>query len=294
MKLCWLQGFIVTLITSYSTSVLIRLPPVSNNRCNFEETKDSVGNFVYDHISELFLREHGTWTQVANVDMSDNTQICPSAWSAVNSTVNSTVRACGRQELRFGPSCDSVFFSTNGKEYSRVSGRITGYQYGFTPGFLSSFQTNPPGIDSWYINGVSLTHGAPGSRTHVWSFVNAFTETTSANGVCACMFSNYSEWPFNVPNFVGNNYFCATGHNQYFSSHNSILFHNPLWDGEGCTGSNTCCQFNQPPWFYRTLPAATTDDLEVRICGCCRTSFTNIFISRIELYVKWASGNIRL
>ena len=267
------------LITSYSTSVLIRLPPVSNNRCHFEEAKLSVGNFVYDHISELFLREYGTWTQVANVDMSDNTQTCPSAWSAINSTV----RACGRQELRFGGSCDSVFFSTNGKEYSQVSGRITGYQYGYTSAFISSLQTHPPGIDSWYIDGVSLTHGAPGSRTHVWSFVNAWTEDGTDSTVCACMRSG---WLYTVPDFVGNNYFCATGNNGYPYIFNAILTRNPLWDGEGCTGSNTCCQFNQPPWFNRTLPAATTDDLEVRICGSSQTYNRNTFISHIEFYVK--------
>ena len=133
---------------------------------------------------------------------------------------------------------------------------------------------------------MSLTHGAPGSRTHVWSFVNAWTERASAGAVCACMFSNYSEWPYTVPDFVGNNYFCATGNNRSPYIHDVILSHNPLWDGEGCTGSNTCCQFNQPPWFHRTLPAATTDDLEVRICASRASSNTDILISRIELYVK--------
>ena len=104
--------------------------------------------------------------------------------------------------------------------------------------------------------------------------------------VCACMLSNYSEWPYTVPDFVGNNCFCATGHNQYYSSHDVVLLHNFLWDDEGCTGSNTCCQFNQPPWFYRILPAATTDDLEVRICASSQTICGNTFLSHIELYVK--------
>ena len=269
----------MAIISSYSTSVLMRVPPVSNNLCNFEEAKASVRNFVNDHFSELFLRRYGTWTQVANLDMSDNTQICPSAW-----TINTTVRACGRQESS-GGSCDSVFFSTNGIKYSQVSGRIIGYQYGFVHAFYSSIFSNP-GIDSWYIDGVSLTHGAPGSRTHVWSFVNAWGESASASAICACMFSNYSKWRYTVPDFVGNNYFCATGINQYYNSLYAILIHNPLWDGEGCTGSNTCCQFNHPPWFHRTLPAATTDDLEVRICASSRTSYENTFISHIELYVK--------
>ena len=160
MKFCWLQGIAVALITSYSASSLIRVPPVSNNQCKFEEAKALMRNFTYDHISELFLREYSTWTQVANIDMSNHTQICPIAWSAANSTV----RACGRQELN-SASCNSVFFGTNGKEYSQISGRITGYQYRNTLAFDPSLYKNP-GIDRWYIDGVSLTHGAPGSRTH--------------------------------------------------------------------------------------------------------------------------------
>ena len=28
----------------------------------------------------------------------------------------------------------------------------------------------------------------------------------------------------------------------------------PLWDGEGCDETNTCCDFNSPPWFCKDLP----------------------------------------
>ncbi len=40
----------------------------------------------------------------------------------------------------------------------------------------------------------------------------------------------------------------------------------PLWDGAGCGPLNTCCTFNNPPWFYKELPAPTTDDIEMRVC----------------------------
>ncbi len=139
-------------------------------------------------------------------------------------------------------------------------------------------------LESWYIDGVSLTHGPPGSRTHVWSFVNAYYEIVKNNWKCPCMLSNSSLWPYSVPAFVGNNYFCATG--STYSPGNNFLTDDPLWDGEGCTGVKTCCQFNHPPWFCRTLPEPTTEDLEVRICADQSTSNENTFISNIELYVK--------
>ena len=98
------------------------------------------------------------------------------------------------------------------------------------------------------------------------------------------MLSNLSEWPYTVPSYVGNNYFCATG--TCTKPGLTLFSDNPLWDGVGCAGNNTCCQFNQSPWFNRTLPTATSDDLEVRICVNWYTSEENTYISNIELYVK--------
>ncbi len=47
------------------------------------------------------------------------------------------------------------------------------------------------------------------------------------------------------------------------------IFHgdDPLWDGTGCGPLNTCCTFNNPPWFYKELPEPTTDDIEMRVCN---------------------------
>ena len=40
----------------------------------------------------------------------------------------------------------------------------------------------------------------------------------------------------------------------------------PLWDGQGCGGTSTCCEFNNPPWFCKQLPQPTTDYIELRLC----------------------------
>ena len=218
--------------------------------------------------------QDSSWTRVAYLNMTDSAQTCPSAWATINTPV---VRACSRRQSS-GGSCNSVFYSTNRLLYTQVCGRINGYQF-LTPNAFNSSVAGNIGLDSWYVDGVSLTHGPPGSRTHVWTFVNAYYETASSYGICACMFSNYSEWPHTVPCFVGNNYFCATGSRG--DPGNTALYNNPLWDGVGCTGNNTCCQFNQPPWFCRTLPTATSDDLEVRICADQETSNENTYISNI-------------
>ena len=223
--------------------------------------------------------QDSSWTRVAYLNMTDSSQTCPSAWA----TINTPVRACCRQQSSYG-SCNSVFYSTNRLSYTQVCGHIIGYQYS-SPNAFNSSVTGNASLGSWYVDGVSLTRGTPGSRTHVWTFAYAYFETTTdLNWKCACMLSNYSEWPYTVPSFVGNNYFCATGSRT--QQDGTLFSRNPLWDGVGCTGYNTCCQFNQPPWFCRTLPTATSDDLEVRICADQETRNENTYISNIELYVK--------
>ena len=60
------------------------------------------------------------------------------------------------------------------------------YQSGNPNAFNSSISGNV-GLESWYIDGVSLTHGPPGARKHIWSFVNAWIQsvhTKCAYKVC--------------------------------------------------------------------------------------------------------------
>ena len=56
--------------------------------------------------------------------------------------------------------------------YSRVCGRLIGYQKGSTRNGVPI-----PSLEGTYIDGVSLTHGTAGSRQHIWTFVAAVYET---------------------------------------------------------------------------------------------------------------------
>ena len=80
------------------------------------------------------------------------------------------------------------------------------------------------------------------------------------------------------------NYFCDTGNGG--NQHSNIAYsENPLWDGEGCGPSSTCCQLNNPPWFCTTLPQPTTDDIELRICGDNPTHDEDVFLQLVDMYV---------
>jgi len=129
---------------------------------------------------------------------------------------------------------------------------VNAYQRGSTNGIRSN------NLESWYIDGVSLTHGAAGSRQHIWTFAATSHETVSGAASCACDTSARSA-------FFNTSYFCDTGnHMGRLINGLTVFSDDPLWDGAGCSFNNTCCQVNNPPWFCTTLPAATTDNLELR------------------------------
>ena len=205
----------------------------------------------------------GGWTRVAYLDMTDPTQQCPSEWREITSPI----RTCGR---RTDIGCDSVIFSTNGIQYSNVVGRVVGYQFGSVDAFVDDTSQT---IDGTYLDGVSITHGMP--RDHIWSFTSEHTD----NALCPCSTTN------TAPSFVEEDYFCESGNTG--PSWTYVFYEDdPLWDGQGC-GTSSCCTYNNPPWFCKQLPQATTDDIEIRICagrGSITTEDTPIEL--IEIYIQ--------
>ena len=69
-----------------------------------------------------------------------------------------------------------------------------------------------------------------------------------------------------VPPFIGQDYFCETGSRQAFIN-GRFYADDPLWDGQGCGNTSTCCEFNNPPWFCKQLPQPITDIIELRLCA---------------------------
>ena len=87
--------------------------------------------------------------------------------------------------------------------YTRVCGRIIGYQIGHT----NAFYTQQSNINLDYVDGVSvsLTHGSP--RQHIWTFAAAQSENdTDPESNCPCNMNSGAD-PMNRPAFVGSDYF---------------------------------------------------------------------------------------
>lgn len=208
------------------------------------------------------------WMRVAYLNANDTSQPCPGDWTENTSPI----RTCRRKDRE---DCSSAFFPTYGISYTRVCGRLVGYQFGVT-GAFSNANVNTT-IDDNYVDGISITHGSP--RQHIWTFASAIGEAYNSADVCPCAHTG----TIFVPEFVGQSYFCETGTNR--ADHSVLYSDDPLWDGQGCGAGSTCCEFNNPPWFCRQLPEATTDDIEVRICSNAAFIYEDVPLEWVELYV---------
>ena len=194
------------------------------------------------------------WMRVAYLNMSEPGEECPSGFRLYN---ESGIRACGRQVSSAG--CQSVQFPTYSMSYSEVCGRVIGYQYGSPDAFF------PPhgGLNSYYVDGISLTCGSP--RKHIWTFVAGLHENMRVvDGRLDCPCNNGSTQT--SPSFVGNDYFCESGCPGQFEPRR--FYPDPLWDGEGCGSLETaCCRAPGLPWFHKVLNTSTTDYMEMRVCA---------------------------
>jgi hypothetical protein len=252
-------------------------------QCRSTEKRERARKEIYQitnsTVAEL-LNTCGTlgWRRVAYFNMTNTNYSCP---TGLNLTSYSK-RTCGRSYTHVG--CSSTKFSIqDGDQYSKVCGRMRGYQYGGTSAFASS----NVGIDKHYVNGVSLTHGAAESRQHIWTFAAGLSEVTTKwpNHGCPCE----AQADNLVPDFIGDDFFCESGCNTAWVDNGSYaIFYSDdvLWDGQDCTSNSTCCQLNSPPWFIKNLPNATTDDIELRICANYHYTFEDTAIELMELYIQ--------
>lgn len=139
-------------------------------------------------------------------------------------------------------------------------------------------------MDSRYVDGISITHGNP--RQHIWTFGAGILAKYAA---CPCSDPSFVA-SITVPPFINSDYFCEVGSNTttVFGDLRFIET-NPLWDGQGCTGDSTCCEFNNPPWFCQQLPEPTTEDIEIRSLTTASRSlleFEDTPVQLIEIYVQ--------
>ena len=206
----------------------------------------------------------GGWTRIAYINTTLPDPTCPegltlSQWYAVGHQI-----CIKGNEFELG--CSSVYYSSNGYQYSQVCGQARGYTDHAHAFHYNNFYNLA--LNSAYVDGVSITRGDP--RQHIWTYA-AGDLWDSIEYDCPC---NEGSSAF-VPHFVKNDYYC-----EIIKS----MFSDPLWDGIDCEEfENGCCQQPQMPWFLKQLNEYTDDDIEVRLCS---DDHTYVPIDILEIYLK--------
>ena len=237
---------------------------------------------VYCDMEGSHCDEEGGWTRVAFVNMSVPGSSCPPGLVQYDNIFNTSL--CWINNNYVG--CNSAFFSTYGLNYTKVCGRVRGYQYGYPYAFTCNINNY-----NWFNSeiktyGVTLTYGN-NPRKHTWTYAGGYQEQGTYSTNCPC--NNGSQYMnYTIP-FVGNDYYCESGTNTFV--YNRFIPNDPLWDGQDCPGREaTCCASPKMPWFIKTLNETTNDDIELNVCGSFRyndfTASGGTPFDLVEFYIK--------
>jgi len=223
----------------------------------------------------------GGWMRIADINTGRGDQ-CPSGWSAHKSY-------CIGGEAA---GCYYTHFSTASTSYSKVCGKVVGYQKGSMDGFYPSALeygritevykpvSSSRSLDGPYVDGISITCGSP--RKHVWTY--AVGNSDNGNNPlhnCPCATHPGPDPPI----YVGSNFYCESGNNG-LGDQATLYTEDPLWDGDGCLTGNSCCYQAGAPWFFRQFPKAVSGDVEVRICHDQNFADEGVAVEQLQLYVQ--------
>ena len=215
----------------------------------------------------------GGWMRAAYIDMTKVSNTCP---QGLTYTVESSIRMCTSSHS--SARCTSVIFPTRGVPFTKVCGRAIAYQRGTDDAFYNYNAYNKRSLDSYYVDGLSVTHGNP--RSHIWTFAAGASKSANfSNYNCPCALYPGPA----APPFVGENYFCESINS---GSYQFGLWYldDPLWDSQGCASGSTCCD-RGGPWFTTTLSQEVSDDIEVRMCFGEYSYNEDVGVEQLEIYV---------
>ena len=247
----------------------------------YVRTKNQYGIYsptrVYCDMETRRCGVKGGWMLVTSLDMKNSAHKCPSQFKQ---EVSGGKRLCVK---KVSTGCSSQTYSIGGVPYAEVCGKAIGYAYG-SPDSSPYPPRTYKSIEEAYMDGVSITHGST-PRKHIWTYMPGFADGTAQSHkplICPCAAEGV---PLLYNNFVGNHFYCESG-NPSKHWQKKWYLNDPLWDGKGCPTGNSCCANSGLPYFYRTLPHVTTDNIEVRLCADQPRPDEDVGLEELELYVR--------
>ena len=227
---------------------------------------------VYCKVDEERCGQKG-WMRIAAVNAQSG--FCPTNFSI--HFADRARRVCRGSETTPGSSrgrlYTATFQLTNVPFFTRVAAFVEGYQFGNPAAF---------GHDHTYgMDGITFYYGNSSSKHFLWAYA---VGSSDRGGPTACPCSTV---PGDQPPIgYGNYYYCDTGTSR---RQRQLTWYSrrPLWTGNCCPTSSTCCDPPDLPYFCRSgLRDTTTADrftVEVRLSDGAHLK--DIGISRLGIYV---------
>jgi len=208
------------------------------------------------------------WEKFYYLNLIENqTQDCPTSFVKKNHFISSVRQPfCGKGINK----CSKAVFPLQEREYYEVCAKVSGYQYG-TP---TAFKPYDVEYSKFYLDGIQFIHGK--EERHLWSYVIGASKTYDEENntpelrmMCPSVSSKYN---WNIPYYLGNNYYCDSGVDNYTSTKNMTTIHyeNKLWDVQ--------------PWFYTKLPTPLDEYIEIQ--SCFTGTNADLKFNNLEIYLR--------
>ena len=236
---------------------------------------------VHKVFCELEKEKVKGMTRIVNINMTLPNATCPDGFGMIEVQGK---KLCGRGTSERG--CTSAFFNTSGMSYTKVCGKVKGYQFSSPNAFYWFTRTLAPTVNDLYVDGVVLTYNSTDNvRSHIWTLAAAIDEIKRDQALafaCPCTQRNET-YTHKLPKFMGDDYYCDTGSRQKYV-YKTYYLDDPLWDGKGCGPESSCCE--KAGVFCKEIGEPTKSPIEVRLCGNEPRSNEDTPLEEIELYIQ--------